>query len=294
MAAAVSNAGGMGSIASALISLEDFKEQLALAGQLTDRPYAVNHSIPFLNEEAFAVTLEARPAVISFALGDPGDLVARAHEAGIKVMHMVNSVQQAQQAAATGVDIINAQGSEAGGFSGKISTMSLVPQVVDAVNSVPVVASGGIWDGRGLAAAITLGAQGVNIGTRFLASTEAPINQTRKHSIIDANSEQTVRVAGWKEIFPLTSSCGYDVAPNALTTDFTDKCDRVRGVAEEDTQQLNTELMEAVRQGRFYELVPLIGQTAGAIHDVAPAHEIVHSIATEAEAVLAQVATLVN
>jgi len=131
LVAAVSNAGGLGTLASALSSVEDFRRQLARAARLTTRPIAVNHSIPFFNEEAFAATLAARPAVVSFALGDPGDLVARAHDAGIKVMQMVNSVAQAERALAQRVDIINAQGTEAGGFSGTISTMILVPQVVE-------------------------------------------------------------------------------------------------------------------------------------------------------------------
>jgi enoyl-[acyl-carrier protein] reductase II len=128
----VSNAGGLGTLASALISIQDFKSQLARTAELTERPFAVNHSIPFFKEEAFAATLAAKPAVISFALADSGDLVARAHDAGIKVMQMVNTVEQAERAVTQGADIINAQGTEAGGFSGTISTMILVPQVVDS------------------------------------------------------------------------------------------------------------------------------------------------------------------
>jgi nitronate monooxygenase/enoyl-[acyl-carrier protein] reductase II len=115
----VSNAGGLGTLASALISIEDFKSQLARTAELTERAFAVNHSIPFFKEETFAATLAAKPAVISFALGDPGDLVARAHDAGIKVMQMVNTVEQAARAVTQGADIINAQGTEAGGFVGR-------------------------------------------------------------------------------------------------------------------------------------------------------------------------------
>jgi nitronate monooxygenase/enoyl-[acyl-carrier protein] reductase II len=110
--------------------------------------------------------------------------------------------------------------------------MILIPQVVDAVGDVPVVASGGIFDGRGLAAVITLGAQGVALGTRFLASVEAPIDVTWKRSITTARSDQVVRVPGWNEVFPLTSSRGYDVAPNSLQTPFTEECGQVRGLGE--------------------------------------------------------------
>jgi enoyl-[acyl-carrier protein] reductase II len=231
--------------------------------------------------------------MISLALGDSGDLVARAHARGIKVMQMVNSVAQAERAVAQGVDIINAQGTEAGGFSGTISTMILVPQVADAVGAVPVVASGGVFDGRGLAAVIALGAQGVALGTRFLASVEAPIARTWKQSIVAARSEQVVRVPGWNEVFPLTSSQGYDVAPNSLQTDFTEECGQVRGLGKDETGQLNGKLMNAVRERRFFDLVPLTGQTAGAIRGIEPAGEIVHRIATEAQAALKQVATRV-
>ena len=289
LVSAVSNAGGLGTLASALISIEDFKSQLARTAELTDRPFAVNHSIPFLKEEAFAATLAAKPAVISFALGDPGDLVARAHDAGIKVMQMINTVEQAERAVTQGADIINAQGTEAGGFSGTISTMTLVPQVVDAVGAVPVVASGGIFDGRGLAAAVALGAQGVALGTRFLASVEAPIDETWKRSIAAAKSEQVVRVPAWNEVFPLTSSRGYDVAPNSLHTPFTEECGQVRGFGGSETKGLNGRLMTAVREGKFLELIPLTGQTAGAIRGIEPAGDIVHRIAAEAEASLKRV-----
>jgi len=286
----VSNAGGLGTLASALISIEDFKSQLVRTAELTARAFAVNHSIPFFKEETFAATLAAKPAVISFALGDPGDLVARAHDAGIKVMQMVNTVEQAARAVTQGADIINAQGTEAGGFSGTISTMILIPQVVDVVGDVPVVASGGIFDGRGLAAAITLGAQGVALGTRFLASVEAPIDDTWKSSITTARSDQVVRVPGWNEVFPLTSSRGYDVAPNSLQTPFTEECGQVRGLGESQTKRLNGRLMAAVREGKFFELVPLTGQTAGAIRGIESAGNIVQRIATEAEASLKRAA----
>jgi enoyl-[acyl-carrier protein] reductase II len=120
LVAAVSNAGGLGGLGSLGASqrpVEDLREQLARLRALTDRPFAVNHLVPNLNEEAFALTVEARPAVISLALGDPGDLVKRAQEAGIKVMHQVHTVHQAHEAGERGVDVIIAQGSEAGWHS---------------------------------------------------------------------------------------------------------------------------------------------------------------------------------
>jgi enoyl-[acyl-carrier protein] reductase II len=124
--------------------------------------------------------------VVSLALGAPGDLVDRAHAAGCLFVEQVTTVTQAREAAEAGVDVIVAQGGEGGGFSGSIGTLALVPQVVDAVAPIPVVAAGGITDGRGLAAAIALGAQGVNIGTRFLASVESRIPGGWKQAIVAA------------------------------------------------------------------------------------------------------------
>ena len=179
-AAAASNEGALGSIGSLFRTNAAIKRDIDVVKELTNRNFAVNHIPPTLDADAFRHTLAARPAVISFALGDPGDLVRQAHDVGSKVMIQVTTVAQAIEAAERGADVIIAQGGEAGGYGGVVSTMALVPQVVDAVSPVPVVAAGGIFDGRGIAAALMLGAVGVNIGTRFLASREAPIEDAWK------------------------------------------------------------------------------------------------------------------
>jgi enoyl-[acyl-carrier protein] reductase II len=173
-AAAVSNAGGLGGIGSLFRTTAAVKRDIDVVRRLTSRPFAINHIPQTLDAEAFRYTLEARPAVISFALADPGDLVRQAHDVGSLVMLQVTTLVQAVQAAERGVDVIIAQGGEAGGYCGEVSTMALVPQVVDAVSPIPVVAAGGIFDGRGIVAALMLGAVGVNLGTRFITSTEAP------------------------------------------------------------------------------------------------------------------------
>jgi NAD(P)H-dependent flavin oxidoreductase YrpB (nitropropane dioxygenase family) len=131
-------------------------------------------------------------------------------------------------------------------------------------------------------AAIALGARGVALGTRFLASAEAPIDHAWKRAIVDARSEEVVRVPGWNEVFPMTSSRGYDVAPNSLRTPFTEECDRVGGAGDHEARRLNDRLMNAVREGRFLEQVPLTGQTAGAIHAIESAADIVQKIVAEA------------
>src|ERR1700704_4799846 len=202
-AAAASNEGALGSIGSLFRTNAAIKRDIDVVQQLTNRNFAVNHIPPTLDADAFRYTLAARPAVISFALGDPGDLVQQAHDVGSKVMVQITTVAQAIEAAERGVDVIIAQGGEAGGYGGNISTMAIVPQVVDAVSPIPVVAAGGIFDGRGIAAALILGAVGVNIGTRFLASTEAPIDDAWKQAIAAAKSEDAVKVDVLNDIRPL-------------------------------------------------------------------------------------------
>lgn len=169
LAAAVSEAGALGSLPTALRRPEQVREDAARLRDLTSRPFAINHTMrPFI-EEVFQAILDAAPSVISFALGRSPDIVKRAHDAGALFVQQVHSVEQALRAAEEGADVIIAQGGEAGGFGGAPGTIVLAPQVAEAVHPIPVVAAGGIGDGRGLAAALALGAGGVNVGTRFLA-----------------------------------------------------------------------------------------------------------------------------
>jgi nitronate monooxygenase/enoyl-[acyl-carrier protein] reductase II len=296
LAAAVSNAGGLGSLGAVFASAQSLAPQITRLRELTSGPFAVNHVVPLLDDDAFALTLEARPAVISLALGDPGDLVERAHAAGAKVIHQVHTVQQARQAAERGVDVLIAQGSEAGGqgLAWGVGALALLPQVVDAVRPLPVLAAGGIADGRGLAAALVLGAQGANIGTRFLASEEATAPAAWKQAILTAQSEDAVRFEVWKQIFPPASGRAYDVVPRVLRTAFVEEWQQRPDAARQDAERLQGEIMAAVQQGRAYELVPFTGQTAGLIHDILPAGTIVRRIVVEAEEVLHQAATLVT
>ena len=233
LVAAVSNAGALGSLSAGGRTAQSLREHLARTVELTDRPFAVNFTLSAVlpDPEAFTLALAAKPSLISFALGDPDEFVKRAHDAGILVMHMVTTTQQAYRAAERGVDIIIAQGSESGGFGGPVAGLVLIPQVVDAVRPVPVIAAGGIADGRGLAAALVLGAQGVNIGTRFLASTEAPISESWKQAILAAESQDAIRAEFWTDIFP-TSGLAYSTTPRALRSPFIDEWQNRRDVRE--------------------------------------------------------------
>jgi nitronate monooxygenase/enoyl-[acyl-carrier protein] reductase II len=298
LVAAVSNAGGLGSLGAGLRSTADLKQQLVQTRELTQRPFAVNHLLSMLNEEAFTLTLDAKPSCISFALADPGNLVQRAHDAGILVMHQVTTVQQARQAAERGVDVIIAQGSEAGGFGGTVAGLALIPQVVDAVRPIPVIAAGGIADGRGLAAALVLGAQGINMGTRFLASREVPISEGWKQAILAATSEEAVKVEGWTDLMrfhPLLAAMGgaYGAVPRALRTPFLTAWLQRRDDATQDVEDLQAEVKAAVT-GRLTELMPLAGQTAGMIRDILPAAEIIRRIVAEAEEALKRTAKLLG
>jgi nitronate monooxygenase/enoyl-[acyl-carrier protein] reductase II len=284
LAAAVSNAGALGSIGAALRPVDDLRRQLARLRELTDQPFAVNHAVPMLDEEAFALTLEARPTVISLSLGDPGPLVARAQATGIRVIHQVTTVEQAQQAATRGVDAIIAQGGEAGSYGGPVATLPLVPQVVDAVAPIPVLAAGGIFDGRGVAAALVLGAHGVNIGTRFLASAEAPVGDGWKRAIVAAAAEDAARFEAWTAIVPLPGA--YDIVPRTLPTPFIDHWRARPGEVARETPRLLEEIMAALRANRLHELVPFAGQSAGGIDDILPAAEIVRRLVVETETAL--------
>jgi NAD(P)H-dependent flavin oxidoreductase YrpB (nitropropane dioxygenase family) len=164
--------------------------------KLTNRPFALNFLLFDFEEDAFASALTLRPGVIAFAWPAPAqDLkpyVERAHGAGCKVTFMAGGVPEAVRAAKAGADVIIAQGTEGGGHVGRQTTMTLVPMIVDAVAPIPVLAAGGIADGRGLAAAIMLGADGVLLGTRFLASRESSLHPNFKQSILDSDGHDTL------------------------------------------------------------------------------------------------------
>jgi len=293
LAAAVSNAGALGTIGAAARSAEDLKGQLARVKHLTDRPYIVNLVFTAVNDWNIPMILESAPPIISFALGDPKDLVKRAHEAGIKFIQQVHTVKQADLVAERGVDVIIAQGTEAGGFTGLLSTMALVPQVVDAVSPIPVLAAGGIADGRGIAAAVMLGAQGVNMGTRFLASAEANISDDWKQAILAAQSEEAVKAEIWKDIFPPAREGAFDVVPRALRTPFINEWQERREEAHQVAERLIGEVGAAMQQGRMFDKVPFTGQSAGMIQEILPAAEIVGRLIAEAERALKRAPTLV-
>jgi enoyl-[acyl-carrier protein] reductase II len=287
-AAAVSNHGGLGGIGSLFRTTAAITRDIDVVRTLTSRPYAVNHIPQLLDKEAFRHTLEARPAVISFALGDPGDLVRQAHDAGARVMVQVTTVRQAMEMAARGVDVIIAQGGEAGGYAGSVSTMALLPQVVDAVAPIPVVAAGGIFDGRGLAAALVLGAAGVNLGTRFLASEEAPIPEEWKKAVLDAESEDTMKADVLNDISPLPGTVGFDTVLRSLHTSFLDEWSAKRDQARRERDRLRSLIVSTHQAGRQHETLLTAGQTVGGIHEILPVADILSRLVADAVQALAR------
>lgn len=280
LAAAVSNAGALGSLGGALRTAEDLRGSIRRIRELTGRPFAVNFTQPWLqgHPESFDIAVEMQAPVISMALGDPYGFPAMVHAAGGLFVQQVHTVQQARLAADRGADVIIAQGAEAGGFGGSISTLVLVPQVVDAVNPLPVLAAGGIADGRGLAAALMLGAQGANMGTRFLASTEASISEGWKRSLVAAEAQDAVKVEVWDDIFTKPGSGAFDVVPRALRTPFIDQWQPNRAGAVQQSARLQEDIGTGIREGRMEEYVPFTGQSAGLVSSILPAAGIVQEL----------------
>ena len=287
-AAAVSNEGGLGGIGSLFRSTAAVKRDIETVKRLTSRPFAINHIPQALDGEAFRLTLEARPRVISFALADPGDLVRQAHDVGSLVMLQVTTVAQALTAAERGVDVIIAQGGESGGYCGEVSTMALVPQVVDAVAPIPVVAAGGIFDGRGIAAALMLGAAGVNLGTRFIASQEAPAPDEWKQAIIAARSQDAIKVDVLNDISPNPGTKGFPTVPRSLPTAFLNEWSGKREEARRECDRLRGQIVATTQAGRQHECVLWAGQTAGGIHAIESVSTMMRRLVAEAEAALAR------
>ena len=279
LVAAVSNAGGLGIIGGLSREPDALREEIRKVRELTSRPFGVNHVVSQLDPAAIDVTIELRVPVLSLAWGKAGEIVRRAHDAGMKVIHQVNTPEEAGRAAADGADVIAAQGGEGGGHVGAMSTLALVPQVVDVVNGVPVLAAGGIADGRGLAAVLMLGAQGALIGTRFLATPEARGRGHSKDVILNALGSQTVASKFFDDVLGLRW-------PGALVRSIRNPLLDRWAQRQQDwalaADQIRPSLEAALAAGDFV----LAGESAGLIHDIVPAGELVARIARAAEALL--------
>ncbi len=285
--AAVSNAGGFGTLGAANLSPTQVAEQIAAIRASTKKPFGVNFLLFEIKEEGFAAALEARPPLIAFAWARPeqelGPWFSRVHDMGSKVMYMAGEVPEAVRGAEAGADFVVAQGTEGGGHVGWMASMPLVPMVVSAVAPLPVLAAGGIADGRGLAAALALGAEGVLLGTRFLATEESPLHPNLKEAIVRSDGHDTVLT----EIPDIASG---RVWPGAMARAARNGFIRKWAGREWDLRRRSREAGEeamAARQAGDVENASLLyGQDAGLIDAVEPAGDVIRRMVEDAEAII--------
>ncbi len=278
LVSAVSNTGGLGIIGAGYYQPDWVRQQIQLTKQQTSQPFGVNIQLasPF-TEQVVEVVLQEKVAVVATGAGNPETYIPRFKQAGIKVMPVVAGVDLAKRLERAGADAIVAEGTESGGHIGETTTMALVPQVVDSVQ-IPVVAAGGIGDGRGLAAALALGAQGIQMGTRFVCSEECIAHPRYKQKILEAHDRSTV-VTKQTMGYPLRS------LQNKLTDQF----------LELEKAGVSKEVLELFDRGRMYlGLIEgdiedgslLAGQIAGLIKEIKPVRVIIEEIVAEAETII--------
>ena len=291
IAAAVSEAGGLGVIAAAHSTPEELRAEIRRVRDRTDRPFGVDvlfATIRAAGDEVdrftdqvkgwVDVTLEERVPVLIAGLGNPGPVTAEAHRLGMKVMALCGNVKQARDHAANGVDVVIAQGHEAGGHTGRIAGLVLIPAVVDAVAPVHVVAAGGIADGRGLAAALALGAVGVWLGTRFIATAEAFSHDNYKRKIVEIDEEGTVVHRG-------ATGKPCRAIRNAFTREWERRTAEILPFPIQAQRVGFPASIVAREQGDVDNGHAACGQSAGLIRGIRPAAEVVESMVTEAEAI---------
>jgi nitronate monooxygenase len=286
LAAAVSEAGGLGLIGGTMGNNPDWlREQIRSVRNRTHKPFGVGFisSFPGL-DRLVQVVLDERVPVITHSFADPTPYVAAAHAAGIKVIVQVQKVSHAKKAALAGVDVIAAQGTEAGGHTGYSGTLPLVPAVIDVVGDIPVVAAGGIADGRGLAAVLILGAEGAWLGSRFVASHEAIGADWKKQRAVQASTDDTILT----KVYDLISDAPFpkDVGDRVLSNNFTSEWHE----QDKDLIARREELQErwnSAEQAADASVSRVqVGNATGLIGSVEPAGSIVRRIIEETEAIL--------
>ena len=285
LVAAVSNAGGLGVIGAAMLTPLTLREEVRKVKDLTDKPFAVDLLLAQGwpgQDEMIKVMIEEGVPVFASGLGSPAPYAEEMHGAGMTIMAVIGAVRHARRVVEGGTDIVVAQGTEGGGHTGRIATVALVPQVVDAVAPVPVVAAGGIADGRGLVAALALGACGVWVGTRFVATKEAFGHDNYKRKIVESTEEGTVVTRAFT---------GKDcrVIKNRYAEQWEDRQGELKPFP---CQMMvdSAKMDAAVSHGQTDLGIMPAGQISGAIHEVKSAGDVVREMMEEAEEVLARLA----
>jgi NAD(P)H-dependent flavin oxidoreductase YrpB (nitropropane dioxygenase family) len=301
LAAAVSNAGALGTLALWGADTEALRRQVRETRAHTSKPFAVNLNLEFPQEERLDACLQEGVPIISLFWREPSALVARAKAGGATVLHTVSTAKEARQAVECGVDVVVAQGWEAGGHvRGTVATMPLIPAVVDAVGPIPVIAAGGIADGRGLAAAMALGASGAWIGTRFLASEEVAIHPHYRERLLRATEDDTAYL---EELFDI----GWPKAPHRVLRNSTVAEWEAAGRPATGKRPGEGEVVATSKSrgpivryrsytpaadadGNIDALSLWAGQSVGLVHKIQPAADIVREIDREARAILRRLA----
>lgn len=286
LVSAVSNAGGLGVIGTSNVQADWVREQINLTRLLTDKPFGIN--IMLLStfvEEIVGTIIEERVPIVTTGGGDPGIYVTEFKRAGLTVMPVISTVAQAKRLEGLGVDAVVAEGMESGGHIGRTTTMALVPQVVDSIK-IPVVAAGGIADGRELAAALALGAQGVQIGTRFICAEECIAHPNFKEKIVTSSDHDTTVIG---------ESTGHSVRclENKMTQRFS-AMERAGASSEELGQLSAGKFYLGMIEGDVNEGLLMAGQAVGLIKEIKPVKDIIEQLVAEAEAVIAKLSTTVS
>lgn len=278
LASAVSNAGGLGIIAAANYEAGWLREQIQLIRQLTEGPFGVNIYLPSKFIEAqIKVVVEEKVPVVATGSGDPGVYLSQFKRAGIKVMPVVASVSQAQKLESRGADVVVAEGMEAGGHIGECATLPLVRQVADSLH-VPVIAAGGVGDGWGMAAAMALGAKGVQMGTRFICSEECIAHPDFKTRILKSNDRETVVIG---------RSIGRPV--RCLANKFTEEyltLEKAGAASDELGKMSRGRFYSGVREGNLDDGLLMAGQICGLIKDIKPVAVIIEDTIRQAYKVI--------
>lgn len=277
LSAAVSNVGGIGVIGAGHMPTDLLREQIRLAKTLTDRPFGVNLMLltPHI-DDIVQMVIDERVPMVTTGAGNPGKYMPGLKDAGIKVIPIVPSVALAKRMESIGADAIIGEGMEAGGHIGELTTMVLIPQLVDAVE-VPVIAAGGIADGRGVAAAFALGAEGVQLGTRFMCAEECTIHPAIKEQVLKAKDRDTV-VTGRSTGHPVRVIKN-KLARQIMELDRENKVDEIEALGA-------GKLALAMRRGDTDMGSLMAGQSAAMVCRIEPAADIVHELVRDAGAVM--------
>ena len=282
LAAAVSNAGGAGIIGSGGRTVEWTRDEVRKAKSLTDKPFGVNVMLMAPNiAEIIEMLCEEKVAFVTLGAGNPVPHIATFHAAGIKVIPVVPSVKLAKRIEAAGADAMVVEGMEAGGHIGKQTTMALMENVLPAVQSIPVLVAGGISDGRSLAAALLMGAEGVQMGSRFLLTTECPAHPAAKEAIVKAPDTDSVATG-------YSRNLGVRCLANAFTDAYTAK--EIAGAPKEELMQMGTGTnRKGILEGDTVNGTVMCGQSLNVLNDVLPCKDVMERIIAEAKAAIARV-----